>query len=176
VQPEPIGKPTPIHVTKYDGTYHRRWPVYYVAKRGPLYLAQGRAGEPVHATPDPADDGYPAPITWDSDVYLYEDRWYSVIRACYRGDHGDGRSDGRIQYYANIGTPVEFDGESFHCIDLDLDVSWYTDEAPRVLDEDEFLAHSEAMRYPADVIERARSAVDDVLRLISERAFPFDRA
>jgi protein associated with RNAse G/E len=173
---EPIGKPTPIHVTKYDGTYHRRWPVYYVAKRGPLYLAQGRAGEPVHSTPEPADDPSPAPITWDSDVYLYEDRWYSVIRAHYRGDHSDGRRDGRVQYYANIGTPVEFDGGSFHCIDLDLDVSWFTDEGPQVLDEDEFLAHSEVMRYPTDVIERARSAVDDVLRLIRERAFPFDRA
>src|SRR5262245_53275022 len=77
MQPEPIGKPTPIHVTKYDGSYHRRWPVYYVAKRGSLYLARGRAGEPVHATPDPADDPHPAPVTWDSDVYLYDDRWYS---------------------------------------------------------------------------------------------------
>jgi protein associated with RNAse G/E len=45
----------------------------------------------------------------------------------------------------------------------------------QVLDEDEFLDHSRAMRYSADVIERARSAVDDVLRLIRERAFPFDR-
>lgn len=174
MHPEPIGKPTPVHVTKYDGSYHRRWPVYYVAKRGPLYLAQGRAGEPVHNTPDPADDPHPAPITWDSDVYLYDNRWYSVIRAKHveRADHRSGRTE----YYANIGTPVEFDGASFHCIDLDLDVSWFTNEPPQVLDEDEFLDHSRAMRYPADVIERARSAVDDVLRLIKERAFPFDRA
>jgi len=163
---EPIGKPTPVHVTKYDGSYHRRWPVYYVAKRGPLYLAQGRAGEPVHSTPNPADDPHPAPVTWDSDVWLYEDRWYSVIRA---------RREGRTQYYANIGTPVEFDGASFHCIDLDLDVSWFTDEQPHVLDEDEFLIHSASMRYPADVIDHARTAVDDILRLIDARAFPFDR-
>ena len=162
-----IGRPTPIHVTKYDGSYHRRWPAWYVARRGPLYLLQGRAGEPVHSTPNPEDDPRPAPITWDSEVYLYADRWYSVIRA---------RREGRVQYYANIGTPVEFDGAAFHTVDLDLDVSWYTHEAPCVLDEDEFLDHSRAMRYPAEVIERARSAVDDVLRLIEERAFPFDRA
>ena len=66
--------------------------------------------------------------------------------------------------------------QQFSCIDLDLDVSWYTDDEPRVLDEDEFLAHSEAMRYPADVIEHARAAVDEVLGLIGQRAFPFDRA
>jgi protein associated with RNAse G/E len=99
-------------------------------------------------------------------VYLFDDRWYSVIRA---------RRDGRIEYYANIGTPVEFDGGAFHTIDLDLDISWFTDEPPRVLDEDEFLDHATSMRYPERVIERARSAVDDVLRLIKERAFPFDR-
>ena len=161
-----MGRPMAIHVRKYDGSYHRRWPVYYVLQRGPLYFVQGRAGEPVCATPDPADDPEPSPITWNSDVYLYDDRWYSVIRA---------RIDGRVEYYANIGTPVEFDGEAFHTIDLDLDISWFTDEQPRVLDEDEFLDHSRAMRYPADVVERARSAVDDVLRLIKERAFPFDR-
>lgn len=97
-----IGRQTPIHVRKYDGSYYRRWPVYYVMRRGPLYVAQGRAGESVHATPEPADDPNPAPITWDSDVYLYDDRYWSVIRA---------RRDGRVQYYVNVGTPVEFDGE-----------------------------------------------------------------
>ena len=83
--------------------------------------------------------------------------------------------DGRTWYYINIATPAEFDGESFSTIDLDLDVSWYTDARPEVLDEDEFLAHSEAMRYPADVVAHARAAVDEVLGLIRQRAFPFDR-
>ena len=83
--------------------------------------------------------------------------------------------EGRRWYYVNIATPVEFDGEQFHCIDLDLDVSWFADAQPELLDEDEFVAHSEAMRYPADVIERARAAVDEVLGLIGRRAFPFDR-
>ena len=44
-----------------------------------------------------------------------------------------------------------------------------------MLDEDEFLTHSASMRYPADVIDHARTAVDDILRLIADRAFPFDR-
>ena len=94
---------------------------------------------------------------------LWDDRWYNVISA---------RREGRAFYYVNIATPVEFDGAQFHYIDLDLDVWWFAGEAPRLLDEDEFLAHSEAMRYPADVIERARAAVDDVLGSIGERAFP----
>ena len=81
----------------------------------------------------------------------------------------------RTWFYVNIATPVEFDGAHFHCIDLDLDVAWYTDEDPRVLDEHEFVAHSQAMRYPADVIEHARTAVDEILTMIGQRAFPFDR-
>jgi protein associated with RNAse G/E len=75
----------------------------------------------------------------------------------------------------NIATPVQFDGETFSYVDLDLDVAWYTDEEPRVLDEDEFLAHSGAMGFPPAVVDHARAAVDDVLQLIRQRAFPFDR-
>lgn len=162
-----IGRRTPIHITKYDGSYHRGWPAWYVTRRGPLFQLAGRAGELVTRTPEPRDDPEPWQIPWDHDIWLWEDRWYNVARS---------RRPAGIRYYVNIATPVEFDGAAFHCVDLDLDVSWYTHEAPRVLDEDEFLDHSRAMRYPAEVIERARSAVDDVLRLIEERAFPFDRA
>jgi hypothetical protein len=32
------------------------------------------------------------------------------------------------------------------------------------------------MRYPADVIDRARAAVDQLLGMNGQRAFPFDRA
>ena len=162
-----IGRQTPIHITKYDGSYHRRWPARFVLHRPSLYLLSEVVGGFVSRTPEPADDPRPMPIKWPGEIYLFDDRWYNVSRI---------NREERCWYYVNIATPVEFDGEQFHCIDLDLDVAWYTDEAPRVLDEDEFLAHSKAMRYPADVVERARAAVDDVLGLIGERAFPFDRA
>ena len=162
-----IGRETPIHHTKYDGSYHRRWPARFVMQKGPLWLLQFAAGAPITRTPDPADDLAPTPARFGADVYLFADRWYNVART---------HRDGRTWFYVNIATPAEFDGQQFHCIDLDLDVSWYPGDPPVVLDEDEFLAHSEAMRYPPDVIERARAAVDEVLGLIGQRAFPFDRA
>ena len=161
-----IGRQTPIHITKYDGSYHRRWPARFVLHTPSLYLLSEVVGGVVTRTPQPGDDPKPMPIRWPGEIYLFDDRWYNVSRI---------QRAGRCWYYVNVATPAEFDGEQFHCIDLDLDVAWYTDEAPRVLDEDEFLAHSEAMRYPADVVDRARAAVDDVLGLIGERAFPFDR-
>jgi protein associated with RNAse G/E len=161
-----IGLPTPVHITKFDGSFHRRWPARFVSRKGALYLLAFAAGEIITRTPDPADDPEPHPARFGGDIYLFDDRWWNASRM---------RRDGRTWYYVNIATPVEFDGASFHCIDLDLDVSWYTDDAPDVLDEDEFLAHSDTMRYPSDVIEQARAAVGDVLELIRQRAFPFDR-
>lgn len=161
-----IGRETPIHVRKYDGSYHRRWPGRFVAHKAPLYLLAFDHGMSITRTPDPADDPDPRPARYGGEIYLFDDRWWNAARA---------RREGRTWFYVNIASPVEFDGENFACIDLDLDVSWYTDEEPRVLDEDEFLAHSEAMRYPADVVEHARAAVDEVLDQIRRRAFPFDR-
>lgn len=170
-----IGRETPVHITKYDGSYHRRWPARYVMRKGPLYLLTFGVGEVITRTADPAADPAPTRSKYGGNVYLYDDEWFNISRM---------KRDGRTWYYVNIATPVEFDGAAFHTIDLDLDVSWYADgadgggagEAPVVLDEDEFLDHSEAMRYPADVIEQARAAVDRVLGMIGQRAFPFDGA
>lgn len=164
---ELIGRETPIHITKYDGSYHRRWPARFVMRQGSLYVLRFAANDRLSHTPDPADDPNTESVRYGGDYYLWDDRWYNVSRAV---------RDGRVWFYVNIATPAEFDGTQFHCVDLDLDVSWFVGDPPRVLDEDEFLAHSEAMRYPTEVIERARTAVDEVLGLIGERAFPFDRA
>ena len=161
-----IGRETPIHIRKYDGSYHRRWPGRFVMRKGPLYLLAFAPGDVISSTPDPADDGEPWPARYGGDIFLFDDRWYNAART---------RRDDRIWYYVNIASPAEFDGEAFAYVDLDLDVAWYTDEEPRVLDEDEFLAHSRSMGYPPDVVDHARAAVDEVLQLIRQRAFPFDR-
>ncbi len=162
-----IGRETPVHVTKYDGSYHRRFPARFASRKGPLSLLTFAAGDPIATTRVLADDPEPYLARWGGRLYLYDDRWWNVIFS---------RREGRPWYYVNIATPTEFDGTQFHYVDLDLDIAWYVGEEPRVLDEDEFLDHSAAMRYPADVIERARAAVDHVLGLIGERAFPFDGA
>ena len=164
---ELIGRETPIHITKYDGSYHRRWPARFVAKKGPLYLLTCAPGDRVYHDAECQDEARSWPLRWAGDIYVWEDRWYNV---------GHNRRMGGNWFYVNVATPAEFDGASFHTVDLDLDVSWMVGEEPRVLDEDEFLDHSGFMRYPPDVIEHARAAVDEVLGMIAERAFPFDRA
>ena len=162
-----IGAVTPIHVTKYDGTYHRRIPARYVVRRGRVHVVAIEQGALMTSTPEATDDPAPYRFPRPADVFLFEDRWFHFARE---------RDAGGMVYKVDIGTPVEFDGASFHFIDLDLDVLWQPGSDPVVEDEDEFLDHSLAMRYPADVIERARAAVSEVLELIKARAFPFDRA
>jgi protein associated with RNAse G/E len=161
-----IGRPTPVVATKYDGGLRARWPAWFVAQKGELYVVAQRPGDLVWSPERPGEEPRPWPLQWYADGYLWTDRYYNVSRV---------RRDGRIWYYTNIATPVEFDGAGFSYVDLDLDVAWYTDEDPRVLDEDEFLAHSRSMGYPPSVVGHARAAVDEVLELIRQRAFPFDR-
>src|SRR6185295_7718095 len=120
---------------KYDGSYHRRWPARFVMRQGPLYLLTFAVGETIGATREGGPHVDSRPTRWPGDVYLWDDRWYNVSRM---------PREGRTWYYVNIATPVEFDGAQFHCIDLDLDVSWFVGDEPRVLDEDEFLAQAEA--------------------------------
>jgi protein associated with RNAse G/E len=160
----PTDATSAIHVTKYNGSYHRRIPVERLSHDPPLHCVRFDAGARVTVTPDPDEDPEPFLTTWGAEVLLFEDRWYNVER---------GARDGRTLYYVNIASPVRFDGHDYHYVDLDLDIWWWTDERPKVLDEDEFLDHSRAMSYPADVIQRARAAVDEALGLIEARAFPF---
>jgi protein associated with RNAse G/E len=163
---DPIGRIVRLHVTKYDGRYHRGFPLRYVAGRDGTHVTMIEPGAQITLTPDPADDANPHTIGFTGEFYLSETRWFHVARM---------RTDAGYRYGVDIGTPATFDGAQFHFIDLDLDVRWETGGEPVIEDEDEFLDHSRIMRYPTDVIEHARAAVDEVLGLIQARAFPFDR-
>jgi predicted RNA-binding protein associated with RNAse of E/G family len=157
--------PAILTITKYDGSLRARLPAHYVRRDGSMHVVELHAGDPVqsvkplHAPPETI------PLRYSSTGYYFEDRWYHVQRV---------DRDGRTWYYADAAMPARFDGRDLSFVDLDLDVGWYPGEEPRLLDEDEFLAHGKLMRYPPEVIERARAAMDEVLDRIRQRAFPFD--
>ena len=105
-------------------------------------------------------------------VELYfEDRWYNVWH--FRDDTTDPLWF-KVLWYCNVALPASFDGETLRWVDLDIDIRCYRDGAPEVLDEDEFEQHRVELGYPAEVVERALAARDEVLRLAQERVFPFD--
>ncbi|MGO0059317.1 DUF402 domain-containing protein [Brevibacillus fluminis] len=82
------------------------------------------------------------------------------------------RDDG-IYYYCNIGSPFSLKGNFLSYIDYDLDVKVFPDMTYSILDEEEFRMHSEQMNYPPFVVERVRTALDDVLQWVRLRRGPF---
>jgi protein associated with RNAse G/E len=107
----------------------------------------------------------PCTLRWLT--YNFFDRWYSVS-AVYTPE-GEFRF-----YYCDIQTPAERTGEWVDCVDLDLDVVFRADGSARLLDEDEFELHQRQMAYPADLIARARQAVEEVHEAQARLEAPFD--
>jgi protein associated with RNAse G/E len=165
-----------IHVvsTKYDGSPHWEFDCYYVLEKGPLIVATNFAGQVLH------NKAGPWTTPFDVRNHFWQDRWYNVMR-CDR-PRGDPAASGEADrsasaleyYYCNVTTPALYDGENMTYIDLDLDVRVHAGGRIELLDEDEFIENSERMGYPAQVIEQARRAADELIELATKRAFPFE--
>ena len=68
------------------------------------------------------------------------------------------------------------DEHSVHAVDLYLDVIRTRDGTVAVLDEDEFAEHQVLYRYPPDVIADALRTTAELVRLVTDRTEPFDKA
>lgn len=97
--------------------------------------------------------------------WFFTDRWYNIFEV-----HAQ---DGMLKgWYCNVGDPATISADTIAYRDLLLDLWVAPDGATSVLDEDEFAADTvldEQTRH------RARAALDDLLRLVDERAGPFAR-
>jgi protein associated with RNAse G/E len=103
-----------------------------------------------------------------SDMFFWRDRWYNIFV--------NRTPDGALQqFYCNVGLPPVVDSSTLSFVDLDLDVEIYPDGSFRVVDVDEFHAHSAEFSYPPDVRRTAcKSVLDIVIRLRARRP-PFDQ-
>jgi protein associated with RNAse G/E len=152
-----------VESRKYDGRVSRTWPARLVKREGPLVVLDGAFDEEVsHSLL-----GTIAAGTRSVEFY-WEDRWYSVFRF-------HEPAGGLRNFYCNVNTPVEFDGRVLGYVDLDIDVLVRPDFSYSVLDVEEFEEHAKKYVYPADVVERARGALDELIELIERRRFPFDQ-
>ena len=152
-----------IHVrsSKYDGSPHWEFDSWFVLADGPLLVTSNFAGQVLQTWKGPWTDPY------DTRNHFWSDRWYNIMRL--ELPNGSGL-DG---WYCNVTTPIEYDGDNVRFVDLDLDVVVDAELNAKVVDEDEFLKHSECMAYPPDVIEQSRAAVDELLQLVRGGQPPF---
>lgn len=87
---------------------------------------------------------------------FFSDRWYNVFEI---HDRVDNHVKG---WYCNIAMPATLTDGKVTYIDLALDVLVYPDGSRKILDEDEF----EVLEITAELREKARHALADVLRLV----------
>ncbi|MET0626415.1 MAG: DUF402 domain-containing protein [Pyrinomonadaceae bacterium] len=151
-----------VHSCKHDGRVHRRWPARVVEREGSLVVLDAFFAEEVrHPLIGTIEAGT------HSTEYFWTDRWYSVFRFQTPG----GRL---LRFYCNINTPARLDGGVLSFVDLDVDVLVEPDLSYAVLDEDEFELHAELYAYPQSYRENVKLALDELLRLVEARWFPFD--
>jgi protein associated with RNAse G/E len=152
-----------VRACKYDGREHKRWSAELVKQEGSLLVL---------------DAYFPEEISHDllgtiacgthSLEYYWLDRWYNVFR--FAQPTGELRN-----YYCNINLPPTFVDGILSYVDLDLDILVGPDYSYQVLDAEDFETNARLYSYSDDTQTRARLAVEELIKLIEERKFPFNQ-
>lgn len=97
----------------------------------------------------------------------FKHKWYNVWHICDQVSHTN-------LIYVNITMPTTIHAAGIEWIDLDLDYRVHLNNSVEQLDQAEFEQNVQWMGYPADLIEQARTACQEVEAGLSSRAYPFD--
>ncbi len=150
-----------VRAFKYDGSEHRSWAARLLKQDGSLLVLEAEFAEEVqHDLLGTIARGT------QSIEYYWLDRWYNVFR--FSGPNGELRN-----YYCNVNVAPSFDGQVLSYVDLDIDILVHTDFSYEILDLDEFQQNARQYDYSVAVVENARQAVQELVRLIETRSFPF---
>jgi protein associated with RNAse G/E len=151
-----------VRACKYDGLLHRTWPAELVRREGSLIVLDAKfPDEVIHDSLGTIAAGT------QSLEYYWLDRWYNIFR--FAEPNGDLRN-----FYCNVNVPPTFDGQTLTYVDLDLDILVREDSSYSLLDLEEFEANAVRYSYPAKVQASAQDAVNELLKMIRTRAFPFN--
>ncbi len=159
--PPEVSQQIEVQARKYDNRIHRRWVGRVEEWQGSMIVLNAKFEDTI----EHPLLGTIVPGTLSTEYY-WTDRWYNVFRFC--EPTGEFRN-----YYCNINTPAEFDGNVLSFVDLDIDVLVAPDFSVQILDRDEFAANAARYGYSNDTLQRADKALDELLTLITERRFPF---
>jgi len=151
-----------VRAYKYDGLLHRTWPAELLRQEGSLIVLDAKfTDEVIHDLLGTIASGT------HSLEYYWLDRWHNIFRFA--------EPDGALRnYYCNVNVPPTFDGETLSYVDLDLDILVEPDLSYRILDVEDFERNAEDYGYSVELQANARRAVDELVRMIETRAFPFN--
>ena len=150
-----------VRAYKYDGVLHRTWDAELVRREGARIVLDAKfPDEVVH------DLLGTIAVGTQSLEYYWLDRWYNVFRFA--------QPDGTLRnYYCNVNVPASFDGQTLSYVDLDLDILVDPDFSYRVLDVEDFERNAKRYGYTEEVQANARQALEELVKMIESRAFPF---
>ncbi|MEK6282999.1 MAG: DUF402 domain-containing protein [Acidobacteriota bacterium] len=151
-----------VRACKYDGREHRRWGAQLLRQEGPLLVLDAYFPEEVsHDLLGTIASGT------HSLEYYWLDRWYNVFR--FAQPNGELRN-----FYCNVNRPPRLEGGVLSYVDLDLDILVAPDYSYQILDAEDFEQNAKLYGYSTEIRTEAMRAVDDLVRMIEAREFPFD--
>jgi protein associated with RNAse G/E len=151
-----------VRACKYDGSEHRTWSARLLRQEGSLLVLDAAFTDEIsHELLGTINRGT------TSIEYYWLDRWYNIFR--FAQPSGEFRS-----YYCNLNVPPEFDGRILSYVDLDIDILVEPDFSYRIVDLEDFEQNAMRYGYSVGVQEEARKALNELIKLIERRAFPFN--
>lgn len=99
--------------------------------------------------------------------YFWPGRWYNVFR--FHEPTGEFRN-----YYCNINLPPVISSRAVEYVDLDLDVIVDFRGNWKVVDREDFESNAARFVYPADILNAVEASLEELIRSIDRREFPFD--
>jgi len=158
--PKPTQQIT-INSRKFNGQIHRSWKADFIEKQDSLLIFVGDFEEEVrHSKLGVIRRGT---ISYE---YYWLDRWYNIFKF--------HEPEGRLRnFYCNLNMPPEFQNNVLDYIDLELDVLVSRDFDVEILDREEFEDNSNLFGYSEDLIAKTYETLQELLKIIENRAFPF---
>jgi uncharacterized protein len=150
-----------INSRKFDGKIHRSWKADFIEKRENLLLFVGEFEAEVRHSK--LGVIRPGTISYE---YYWLDRWYNVFK--FHEPEGELRN-----FYCNLNMPPIFEKNVLDYIDLEIDVLVSKNFDIEILDREEFEENSKLFAYSKDLIAKTFKTLDELLKIIENRAFPF---
>ena len=151
-----------INSRKFDGTIHRSWKAKLVGiDDNVLKLVGEFENEIKHEHLGVIRRGT---VSYE---FYWLDREFSVFR--FHEPEGDLRN-----FYCNINLPPKLENNVLDYIDLDIDILVWKDFNFQILDLGEFEENAKKFSYSDDLKQKADKSLEELIRLIEYRKFPFD--
>lgn len=154
--------PIEINSRKFDGSIRRSWNCALQEANRELLVFVGEFESEVRHPQ--LGVIRPGTISYE---YYWMDRWYNVFR--FHEPDGEFRN-----FYCNLNMPPAFENGVLDYVDLDIDVLVWPDHRIEILDVDDYERNAATYGYPDEIRTKVKESLDEVLKLIEKRDFPFD--